>query len=133
MAQNINSIKGNPRAKGEDVLVTEMDFGEQTTASGLIIKSDDGKTHGIYPRWAKVFSKGPKNKDEFQVGDWILVMHGRWTRALKINTSDGEIEIRKVELTSILASSTEKPDGLQIGKEYADGEHATIDPSAFIN
>ena len=133
MAQNINSIKGNPRAKGEDVLVTEMAFGEQTTASGLIIKSDDGKTHGIYPRWAKVFSKGPKNKDEFQVGDWILVMHGRWTRALKINTSDGEIEIRKVELTSILASSTEKADGLQIGKEYADGEHATIDPSSFIN
>ena len=60
-----------------------------------------------------MFSKGPKNKDEFQVGDWILVMHGRWTRALKINTSDGEIEIRKVELTSILATSTEKPDGLK--------------------
>ena len=26
MAQNINSIKGTPRAKGEDVLVTEMAF-----------------------------------------------------------------------------------------------------------
>ena len=37
MAQNINAIKGTPKAKGEDVLVTEMHFGEQVTASGIII------------------------------------------------------------------------------------------------
>ena len=132
MAQNINAIKGTPRAKGEDVLVTDMHFGEQTTAGGLIIKSDDGQTRGIYPRWAKVFSKGPDNKEEYTVGDWILVMHGRWTRSINIETTDGEIEIRKVELSSILAMSKEKPDGLQIGSEYADGEHATIDPSSFL-
>ena len=99
----------------------------------MIIKDDNGTTRGIYPRWARVYSKGPENKDEFKVGDWILIMHGRWTRSIKMDTSAGEIEIRKVELESILATSTEKPDGLQIGKEYADGEHATIDPSAFIN
>lgn len=132
MAQNINAIKGTPRAKGEDVLVSDMHFGEQTTAGGLIIKSDDGQTRGIYPRWAKVFSKGPDNKEEYTVGDWILVMHGRWTRSINIETTDGEIEIRKVELSSILAMSKEKPDGLQIGSEYADGEHATIDPSSFL-
>jgi hypothetical protein len=50
-----------------------------------------------------------------------------------METSTGEIEIRKVELESILATSTEKPDGLQIGTEYSDGEHATVDPSSFIN
>jgi hypothetical protein len=133
MAQNINAIKGTPRAKGEDVLVTDMHFGEQKTAGGLIIKSDDGQTRGIYPRWAKVFSKGPDNKEEYTVGDWILVMHGRWTRGVNVETPDGEIEIRKVELESVLAYSNRKPDGLQIGSEYADGEHATIDPSSFIN
>jgi hypothetical protein len=132
MAQNINAIKGTPRAKGEDVLVTDMHFGEQKTAGGLIIKSDDGQTRGIYPRWAKVFSKGPDNKEEYAAGDWILVMHGRWTRGINIQTEDGEIEIRKVELESILATSSEKPDGVQIGGEYADGEHATIDPSSFV-
>ena len=133
MAQNINAIKGTPRAKGEDVLVTDMHFGEQKTASGLIIGNDDGQTRGIYPRWARVFSKGPDNKDDFEAGDWILVMHGRWTRGIKLETAEGEIEIRKVELESILAMSKEKPDGLQIGAEFADGEHATIDPSSFIN
>jgi len=132
MAQNINAIKGTPRAKGEDVLVTDMHFGEQKTAGGLIIKSDDGQTRGIYPRWAKVFSKGPDNKEEYAAGDWILVMHGRWTRGINIQTEDGEIEIRKVELESILATSSEKPEGVSIGGEYADGEHATIDPSSFV-
>ena len=132
MAQNINAIKGTPRAKGGDVLVTDMHFGEQKTAGGLIIKSDDGQTRGIYPRWAKVFSKGPDNKEEYAAGDWILVMHGRWTRGINIQTEDGEIEIRKVELESILATSSEKPEGVSIGGEYADGEHATVDPSAFM-
>jgi|TARA_B110000977_G_scaffold203_1_gene347 co-chaperonin GroES (HSP10) len=133
MGQNINSIKGTPRAIGDQVLVTDMHFGEQVTESGLIIANDDGQTRGIYPRWARVYSKGPDNKDEFKVGDWILVSHGRWTRGLSMETSTGEIEIRKVELESILATSTEKPDGLQIGAEYSDGEHATVDPSSFIN
>ena len=133
MTQNINANKGTPRAKGRDVLVTDMHFGDQTTTSGLIVKSDDGKTRGIYPRWARVFSKGPDNRDEFEVGDWILIMHGRWTRGIKIETTEGEIEIRKVELESILAMSNEKPAGLQIGAEYTDGSHATIDPGSFIN
>jgi len=134
MAINLNSIKGNLKAIGNRVLVTDMHFGEQKTASGLIIKSDDGQTRGIYPRWAKVYDKGPDNKDEYKVGDWILIEHGRWTRAMKVETDDnGEVEVRMVETESVLAFSNEKPDGIQIGSEYSDGEHATVDPSAFVN
>ena len=134
MAINLNSIKGNLKAIGNRVLVTDMHFGEQKTASGLIIKSDDGQTRGIYPRWAKVYDKGPDNKDEYKVGDWILIEHGRWTRAMKVETDDnGEIEVRMVETESVLAYSDEKPDGVTIGAEYADGEHATVDPSSFVN
>ena len=129
MALNLNAVKGTPRAFGENVLVSDMHFGEQTTAGGIILGSDDGKTRGIYPRWARVYSKGSDNKDGFQVGEWILIMHGRWTRGMKVDTPEGEIVVRKVELESILATSTEKPVGLNIGAEYADGEHATIDPT----
>lgn len=132
MAQNINAIKGNPRAKGEDVLVSDMHFGEQKTKSGLILKDDNGSTRGIYPRWACVFSKGPENKDDYQVGDWILIMHGRWTRGIALENENGNAEIRKVELESILAYSKEKPEDVYIGAEYADGAHATIDPSSFM-
>ena len=132
MAQNINAIKGDIRAKGEDVLVVDMWFGEQTTASGLIISSDDGDTRGIYPRWGRGYSKGPRNKEPFKEGDWILVAHGRWTRGLKFENDGEQLEMRKVELDSILAYSEEKPEGLQIGQEFTDGQAATIDPSAFV-
>lgn len=131
MAVNIKKIKGTPRAIGNRVLVTDMHFGEQKTKGGIILTSDDGKTRGIYSRWAKVFSKGPDNTDPYNVGDWILVEHGRWTRGMSIETDEGDFEIRMVETESILAYSDKKPDGITIGAEYNDGEHATIDPSAF--
>jgi co-chaperonin GroES (HSP10) len=134
MSINLSAIKGNLRAIGNRVLVTDMYFGEQKTASGLIISNDDGKTRGIYPRWGRVYSKGPDNKDPYEVGDWVLIEHGRWTRAMKLETDDDkEIEVRMVETESILAYSDEKPEGVTIGAEYADGEHATVDPSAFMN
>lgn len=134
MAININTIKTEKvRAIGNRVLVTDMDFGEQKTASGLIITSDDGKERGVYPRWGKVYSKGPDNNDEYNVGQWILVEHGRWTRGIDIETpNDGEITVRMVEAESVLAYSDEKPDGLRIGAEHTDGP-VDIDPSAFIN
>ena len=62
----------------------------------LLLQDDDGTTRGIYPRWAKVYSKGPDNKDEFQVGDWILIMHGRWTRGLKVETQMEKLKYVKL-------------------------------------
>jgi len=132
MAINLNSIKGNLRAIGDKVLVSNMYFGEQKTKSGLILRNDDGTTRGIYPRWGQVFSKGPDNNEEYNVGDWILIEHGRWTRGISVEDVSGTIEVRMVENESILAVSDEKPDGISIGGEYADGEHATVDPSAFV-
>lgn len=128
----INTIKGIPTAVGNRVLVTDMHFGEQTTSSGLIISSDDGKTRGIYPRWGKVYAKGPKNEDPYVVGEWVLVEHGRWSRSAKIDDGDGEKEIRMVEAESILGYAKEKPNSLQIGKEHSDGP-VDIDPSSFMN
>tara|TARA_B110000503_G_C7011248_1_gene355796 strand:- start:64 stop:471 length:408 start_codon:yes stop_codon:yes gene_type:complete len=134
MASNLNAVKGDLRAVGNRVLVRDMYFGEQTTKSGLIIKDDNGSTRGIYPRWGKVYAKGPENSDEYSIGDWILIEHGRWTRGIALEQADGEkIEVRMVETESILAYSNEKPSGLQIGAEFSDGTHATIDPSSFIN
>lgn len=132
MSVHIHKIKGNVRAVGNRVLVTDMHFGEQKTASGLIIRNDDGTTRGIYPRWGRVYSKGPDNKDDYEVGQWILVEHGRWTRGMALETDEGEVEIRMVEAESVLAYSNEKPSELQIGAEYSDGQHATVDPSAFM-
>ena len=132
MAVNINTIKGKPRAIGNRVLVTDMYFGEQKTKSGLIIGNDDGKTRGVYPRWGKVYSKGPDNHDPYEVGQWILVEHGRWTRGMTIDTGEGEFEIRMVESESVLAYSDEKPSGITIGNEYSDGQGVDIRPEDFM-
>lgn len=134
MATNLTAVKGTLHAVGNRVLVRDMYFGEQTTKSGLIIKDDNGSTRGIYPRWGKVYAKGPENSDEYSIGNWILIEHGRWTRGIALEQDDGEkIEVRMVETESILAYSNEKPSGLQIGAEFSDGAHATIDAGAFIN
>jgi hypothetical protein len=133
MAVHLNKIKGNLKAIGDRVLVSGMHFGEQKTASGLIIRDDDGTTRGIYPRWAQVYNKGPKNKDLYDVGHWILIEHGRWTRSIALESDDGDIELRMIDADCVLAYSQEKPNGLQIGAEYSDGATATVDPSSFIN
>jgi len=127
MAINLNAIKGTPRAVGNRVLVTDMHFGEQTTKGGIILTDDNATTIGIYPRWGRVYSKGPLNKDPYEVGDWILIEHGRWTRAMNIDTPEQEgLIVRMVESEAVLASSKEKPNDAQIGAEYSDGQGAWV-------
>jgi co-chaperonin GroES (HSP10) len=131
MSQNLSIIEGNVKAVGNRVLVSDMYFGEQRTKSGIIIQDDDGTTRGVYPRWGRVYRKGPHNEDPYSEGDWVLVEHGRWTRGIAID--DGvEREIRMVEAESILGWADEKPDGAILGNEYSDGESATVDPSSFV-
>lgn len=133
MSLNLNTINGTLKPIKNRVIVSNMYFGEQRTNSGLIISNDDGTTRGIYPRWARVHSKGPENTDDYAVGDWVLIEHGRWTRGVKIDEGNGEIELRMVEAESILMASSEKPEGVQIGAEYSNGDSATVDPSQFVN
>jgi hypothetical protein len=83
----------------------------------LIISNDDGTSRGIYPRWGKVYAKGPTNEDIYSVGDWILIEHGRWTRGVDIDNGNEELTIRMVEAESILAYSKEKPEDVYIGEE----------------
>jgi len=104
------ALKGKLRLLQDKVMVSDMYFGEQKTQTGIIIKNDDGKVEGIYPRWARVWAVGPEHKEEFNVGDWICVEHGRWTRGIEYEQEDGEtITIRLVENKSIIMWSDEKP------------------------
>lgn len=125
----VNTIK----AVGDRVLVTDMYFGEQKTKSGLILTSDDGKTRGVYPRWGKVYAKGPHNDDPYEKDQWVYVEHGRWTRGVKIEDADGEKTVRMVERDAILAYADEKPNDVVIGKEFDDTSSFDVDPSVFAN
>ena len=103
------ALKGKLRLLQDKVMVTDMYFGEQKTQGGIIIKNDDGKVEGIYPRWCRVWAIGPEQQD-VEVGDWILVEHGRWTRGIEYEDENGEvITIRLVENKSIIIRTDEKP------------------------
>ena len=89
----------------DNVLVSDMNFEARTTTSGIFIPGDDGKNHGIHPRWGKVFAVGLE-QTEVKVGEWILIEHGRWTRTIELEADDGSIiELRMVDNKAIMLSA----------------------------
>jgi co-chaperonin GroES (HSP10) len=123
-------VEGKLIPLNNNVLVTDMSFEEQKTASGIVILSDDGKAHGVKPRWCKVWAVGPEQKD-VKVGEWILVEHGRWTRAATVKDGDKEIVIRRVDPECILMSADERPSDVYIGEEFSTAPTQTVRPEDF--
>jgi len=114
MAANINPYKVSKiKPLGDAVIVTDMAFEERITNGGIVLIQDDMKSSGIRPRWGKVYAVGPEQKD-IQVGQWIMISHGRWTRGLKIEDKDGEKTIRKVDNKDILLVSDEPVNDLTL-------------------
>ena len=99
------TVKGKLRPLGSKVLISNMNFGMDKTRSGILLHSDDGKSSGIHPRWGKVFAVGPE-QTEVNVGQWILLEHGRWSRGHKYESENGEtFDIRLADLDAILLVS----------------------------
>ena len=90
------------------VLVSDMHFGETKTKGGIILVDDDGSESGIHPRWAKVYAVG-KDQDDVKVGEWVMVAHGRWSRALKVKKEGEELEVRMIDENDILLTSDDEP------------------------
>ncbi len=104
---NINPYKvGKLKALKDTIIVSDMYFGERISAGGIVLTNDDTKNAGIRPRWAKVYAVGPEVKD-IQIGQYIMISHGRWTRGIKIEDNNGELTIRKVDPKDILLVSDE--------------------------
>jgi|TARA_A100001388_G_scaffold271180_1_gene249612 co-chaperonin GroES (HSP10) len=91
------------------VLVSNMHFGETKSKGGIILIDDDGSQSGIHPRWAKVYAIG-KEQDDVTIGEWVLVAHGRWSRALKVKKDGEELEVRMIDENDILLVSKDEPE-----------------------
>lgn len=118
-------MKKMPELKllGNKVLVHNMKSGERIIGS-IILANDDGKPHGIRPRWAQVFAVGPDVKT-LEVGDWVLIAHGRWTRKLNMPDIPTETPVHGIEYPEsvLLCSKTEPADDMIVdstehGKMY---------------
>jgi len=120
------------RALSKDILVVDMDMGDMTTSGGIVIQSDNGKAHGVKPRWAKVYKVGSEVDIDVKVGQWVLIEHGRWTRKINIDDGEGVKDFQKVEIKSIMAVADERPDDFYIGQEFSNGSSMTIKPDDFM-
>ena len=104
---NINPYQvGKLKALNDTIIVTDMYFGERKSQGGIILRNDDTKSVGIRPRWGKVYAVGPKVKG-VNVGQYICVSHGRWTRGINIEDEEGPKTVRKVDPKDILLVSDE--------------------------
>jgi len=103
----ITETQGKFKPLRDGILIDRMDFGEQKTAGGIVIMSDDGKSTGIHPRWGKVIEIGPDQED-VTIGQYVLVAHGRWSRGFKLN---GET-VRTVDPNDVLGIQDEEPQSI---------------------
>ena len=88
------------RAIRDHIIVSDMKFKERLSHGGIVLLSDDSTSAGIRPRWAKVHAVGNECTD-VEVGQYVLVSHGRWTRGIK---HEDEV-IRRIDNDDILAVS----------------------------
>lgn len=91
-----------------------LEQGARKTASGIILRDDNGKQEGIRPRWAKVW-KVADNITDVSPGQWILVEHGRWTRNITIKDNNGsDFVFNKIDPNGILAVQDDPPNNTDI-------------------
>lgn len=98
-------VEGIFKPLRDGILVRNMDFGGHKTPGGIIVLSDDGKVGGIHPRWGEVIAVGNEQLD-VQVGQYVMVAHGRWSRGFELN---GET-VRTVDPKDVLGIQDEEPD-----------------------
>ncbi len=126
----MSKVVGKIKPLNNNILVTDMNFNERKTAGGIVLPSDDGKSEGVRHRWGKVWAIGPEQKD-VEVGQWILLEHGRWSRGVTVELEDGtEIIMRRADPNGILMVSDEEQTDNTFGV-HGKVDHQTFDPSTF--
>jgi co-chaperonin GroES (HSP10) len=116
-------IQGTLRPLKDRIFVSDMNFGEEKTVTGIVLQSDNGKGQGIKPRWGKVFAVGPDMKD-VEIGNWILMEHGRWTRTFEYENADGSItELHVADNNGIMMVTDEKPNDVMRGVAAGPGSN----------
>lgn len=104
----------------DNIIVSDMHFDERISKGGIVLLDDDKKSSGIRPRWAKIYGLGPDVKDpQLEIGKYILISHGRWTRGITVETPSGKVTLRKVDPNDILlVSDTPMEDETMSDKVY---------------
>lgn len=95
------------RVLRDDILVDEIEQGVRKI-KGIFLPDDNAKSSGIRPRWCRVCAVGPK-QTQVQVGKWLLVEHGQWTRGITVDNRP----VRKINPDAILLMADDPPEGYE--------------------
>ena len=87
-------IKGNLKCLPDTLYVERLEVGDRQTSSGIIIPMEDMRLNQrfIKPRWARVYKKAD-NITNVNVGDWVLLEHGKWSTALNIIDNNKQVKL----------------------------------------
>lgn len=86
-----------------------IEMGERKVGN-IIIRDDNGKDHGIRPRWAKVW-RVAEDINYLEHGQWILVEHGRWSMTITLHDADGkEFKFQKIDPNGVMCVSDSQPE-----------------------
>lgn len=111
----MSKITGTLKPLKDKVFVTDINFDEEVTSGGIVLKSDNGKGEGVKPRWGRVWAVGPEQTD-VKIGQWILMEHARWTREFQHEAEDGTItKLHMADLNAMMLVADEKPHSVQRG------------------
>jgi hypothetical protein len=104
MAKIIKLTKGK-------VLVSDLEHGMATTAGGIILTDDNMKESGVRNRWAQVY-KVADDVTDIVPGEFVYLMHGKWTNKIKIQNDAGEdLNVWHIDYPeAVLLVSDERPD-----------------------
>ena len=116
------------RPLNDVVIVSDMVFDERITNGGIVLLNDNGKGTGIRPRWGQVYAIGPGQK-EVQVGQWVCVAHGRWTRGIDVEDESGKRTLRRIDPKDILAVSDSPVDD----ETWSDAVHVEKKPDYMLH
>ena len=97
---NIRPLRGR-------VIGVIIDRGNRKTAGGIIMLDDDGTAAGVRPRWFRVHALSDSCKEDYAVGDYILVEHGRWSR--EFGGIGNESGLCAIEEKSVMMMSNDQP------------------------
>lgn len=95
----------------ERVLAELLGLEERLSAGGIILRNENGKDHGIRPRWALVKLVG-EGIDWVQPGQYVLVAHGRWSRQFECEHNGEKLKLVHLDNKEVLAVMDERPDEL---------------------
>lgn len=85
-------------------------LGHNRKTNGGVIVTDDTTTETfVRPRWFKVTHIGP-NQHDIEVGQYVLVPHGRWSRGVDVdNTMKEQDKLFLIDHNDILGTQHENP------------------------